>query len=47
MVKNVVFPCGAVEMDGKVYLYYGGSRHGGRVATVETDRLLNTLLPTM
>jgi len=46
MVKNVVFPCGTVEMDGRIFCYYGGADSVVGVATLETDKLLGALLLT-
>jgi len=40
VVNNVVFPCGAVEMKGKVFMYYGAGDRVIGVATLETERLL-------
>ena len=44
VVNNVVFPCGVVEMKGKVFMYYGGGDRVTGVATLETERLLRLLL---
>ena len=44
VVINVVFPCGAVEMKGKVYMYYGGGDRVVGVATLDTERLLRRIL---
>lgn len=43
-VSNVVFPCGAVVIDGTVYLYYGGADSVVGVATMPLKDLLTTLL---
>jgi len=42
-VDRVVFPCGSVEKDGKIYIYYGGADSVVAVATIETKRLLSIL----
>ncbi|OLS24728.1 MAG: Beta-1,4-mannooligosaccharide phosphorylase [Candidatus Heimdallarchaeota archaeon LC_3] len=42
-VPNVVFPEGAVAMDGKLFVYYGGADKVCCVATVPLDELLNDL----
>lgn len=44
-VPNVVFPCGAVIIDGIVYIYYGGADTVTGVATMQLDALLGTLTP--
>jgi predicted GH43/DUF377 family glycosyl hydrolase len=43
IVKNVVFPCGMVEKDGLLYIYYGGADTVVGVATIELDILLRAL----
>ncbi len=43
-VPNVVFPCGAVVLDGILYVYYGGADQVVGVATISLDSLLNYLL---
>ena len=40
VVNNVVFPCGAVEIEGKVFIYYGGA---DRVVCGATINLANLL----
>jgi len=42
-VGRVVFPCGSVEKDGKIYIYYGGADSVVAVATIETKKLLSIL----
>lgn len=39
LVPNVVFTCGAVEMDGQYIVYYGGADKVIAVATMDTDDL--------
>lgn len=39
LVPNVVFTCGAVEMDGQYYVYYGGADKVIAVATMDRDDL--------
>ena len=43
IVNNVVFPCGMVEQDGLLYIYYGGADTVVGVATMELDILLRAL----
>jgi len=45
IVNNVVFPCGAVTIGDKVYMYYGAGDRVTGVATLETEKLLRFLLP--
>lgn len=35
LVKNVVFSCGAVDINGKIYVYYGGGDHYIGAAVLE------------
>ncbi len=42
-VKNVVFPCGAVLLGKKVFLYYGGGDSVCCLATIDLDFLLSKL----
>ncbi len=42
-VNNVVFPCGMVEKDGLLYIYYGGADTVVGVATIELDIILRAL----
>jgi beta-1,2-mannobiose phosphorylase / 1,2-beta-oligomannan phosphorylase len=42
-VPNVVFPCGAIVKDKKIFLYYGGGDLVTGVATLEVDQLLEKL----
>jgi len=44
-VNNVVFPCGAVVIGDKIYMYYGGADKVIGVATLEIEKLIKTLLP--
>lgn len=44
VVNNVVFPCGVVEREGLLYLYYGGADRVTNVATMKLDVLLGALL---
>lgn len=43
IVPNVVFPCGMVEREGLLYIYYGGADKVIGVATMELDILINAL----
>ncbi len=43
-VPNVVFPCGAVVINGTVFLYYGGADSVVGVATSPLSTILNVLL---
>jgi len=43
IVSNVVFPCGAIIRDNKVYIYYGGADTVTGVATMDLDIILNGL----
>lgn len=43
IVPNVVFPCGAVEMRSKLYIYYGGADRVIGGATIEIGKLLKLL----
>lgn len=40
VVRNVVFPCGAVLLNGTIYLYYGGADKVVAVAKMEFEDLL-------
>ncbi|HSW48417.1 MAG TPA: hypothetical protein VLG67_05055, partial [Candidatus Saccharimonadales bacterium] len=42
-VPNVVFPCGAVVIEGQIYLYYGGADSVVGVATMPLNSLLGIL----
>ena len=44
LVPNVVFPCGAVVINGLIYLYYGGADSVIGVATMPLKNLLDMLL---
>lgn len=39
-IPNVVFPCGAVVIDEKIFMYYGGADQVVGVATGEIEKLL-------
>ncbi|HBB49645.1 TPA: hypothetical protein DEQ22_01400 [Candidatus Nomurabacteria bacterium] len=43
IINNVVFPCGMVEKDGLLYIYYGAADTVVGVATIELDTLLRAL----
>ena len=43
VVNNVVFPCGMVEKDGLLYIYYGGADTVVGVATIELNIILKAL----
>lgn len=43
-VPNIVYSCGSVLRDGKIFLYYGGGDSVTCVATMPLSDLLNTLL---
>jgi predicted GH43/DUF377 family glycosyl hydrolase len=43
IVPNVVFPCGAVERDGVLYVYYGGADKVVGVATMKMKNILDPL----
>ena len=43
VVNNVVFPCGMVEKDGLLYIYYGGADTVVGVATIELSVMLKAL----
>ena len=43
VVNNVVFPCGMVQKDGLLYIYYGGADTVVGVATIELDIVLKAL----
>ena len=42
-VNNVVFPCGAVVKKGVIYMYYGAGDSVVDVASIELDKLLDSL----
>ncbi|KXK09955.1 MAG: Beta-1,4-mannooligosaccharide phosphorylase [Microgenomates bacterium OLB23] len=44
IVNNVVFPCGAVDKNGTLFVYYGGADRVIGVATIEMQTLLHALL---
>lgn len=44
VVRNVVFPCGAVVLNDTIYLYYGGADKVTGVATMNMTDLLDLLL---
>jgi predicted GH43/DUF377 family glycosyl hydrolase len=43
VINNVVFPCGMVEKDGLLYIYYGGADTVVGVATMELDIIIKAL----
>lgn len=43
IVPNVVFPCGCVQRDNTIYVYYGGADTVTCVATMSLDIVLNAL----
>ncbi|PIU58464.1 MAG: hypothetical protein COS89_00210, partial [Deltaproteobacteria bacterium CG07_land_8_20_14_0_80_38_7] len=43
LIPNVVFPCGAVLLGDKFFLYYGGADKVVGVATIEAEKLLKNL----
>ncbi|GIW62758.1 MAG: hypothetical protein KatS3mg090_0584 [Patescibacteria group bacterium] len=42
IVNNVVFPCGSVVLDDKVYIFYGGADKVVGAAYISLDRLLDS-----
>ena len=44
VVKNVVFPCGNVVIDGTLFVYYGGADKVCCVATAPLNKLVGDLL---
>ncbi len=44
LVKNVVFPCGNIVRNGRLFVYYGGADTCCCVATVELNKLLGEFL---
>ncbi len=42
-IPNVVFPCGAVHIKDKIFIYYGGADEVIGVATINVDTLLKSL----
>ncbi|NMB84282.1 hypothetical protein GYA28_03250 [Candidatus Roizmanbacteria bacterium] len=44
VVNNVVFPCGHVEIDGNIYLYYGGADRVVCGAKINQDLLIDYML---
>ena len=43
LVNNVVFPCGMIERDGTIFVYYGGADQVCGVATMKLEVLLRAL----
>ncbi|MCL5006607.1 MAG: hypothetical protein M1153_00450 [Patescibacteria group bacterium] len=43
IVPNVVFPCGAVLVDKKVFMYYGGADKVAGVATISMKDIINSI----
>jgi predicted GH43/DUF377 family glycosyl hydrolase len=44
LVPNVVFPCGAVELRGQLFVYYGGADKYVGVATIDMKALVEGLV---
>lgn len=44
IVPNVVFPCGAVLLKGKLFIYYGGADRVVGIASIRLNALLKNLL---
>jgi predicted GH43/DUF377 family glycosyl hydrolase len=44
IVSNVVFPCGAVAIKGKLFVYYGGADKFVGVGTIDIDLLVEGLV---
>ena len=42
-IDNVVFTCGAIDMDGKYYIYYGAADQSIAVATIEKEKLFTEI----
>jgi len=40
LINNVIFPCGAVEINGKIFVYYGGADQVIGGATIDLNKLL-------
>lgn len=43
LVSNVIFPCGAVLIGNRIFIYYGGADRVVGVATIEYKKLLDDL----
>lgn len=43
IINNVVFPCGMIQKDGVVYIYYGGADKVVGVATMKLSIIMDTL----
>ena len=43
LVDNVVFTCGAVELKGKIFVYYGGADKSIGVATIDKEEIVKEL----
>ncbi len=43
LVPNVIFPCGAILLEDKIFLYYGGADKVVGVATIDSRELLKKL----
>lgn len=39
-IPNVVFPCGTVVIDKKIFIYYGGADKVVGVATIKIEELI-------
>lgn len=46
-INNVIFSCGQIVRNGKVYIYYGGADSAVGVATISLDNLLSALEPRL
>lgn len=44
IVENVVFPCGTVVLNNRLYIYYGGADKVLCSASIDFDKLINYLL---
>jgi predicted GH43/DUF377 family glycosyl hydrolase len=44
IVPNVVFPCGAILLKGKLFIYYGGADRVVGIASIRLSALLKNLL---
>ncbi len=43
LVSNVIFPCGAITLEKKLFVYYGGADRVIGVATIEITKLIELL----
>jgi predicted GH43/DUF377 family glycosyl hydrolase len=44
VVNNVVFPCGMIARNNKLFIYYGGADKVVGVATIKLSNIINVLL---